>query len=60
MDLNYLFHRQQVERMRAAGAAVPAVEKAHAEMARRYEQVIDEETDGDFQFGDAAPEEKDS
>lgn len=56
MDLNYLFHRQQVERMRAADASTPKVEQAHAEMARRYERVIDEVTQGSFQFGDAEAE----
>ena len=56
MDLNYLFHRQQVERMRAADASTPEVEEAHAELARRYEQAIDDVTKGDFQFGGAQAE----
>ena len=41
MDLNYLFHRQQVERSRAEGAPSEAARKAHEELARKYEEQIE-------------------
>lgn len=41
MDLNYLFHRQQVERSRAEGAASESARRAHEELARRYEEQIE-------------------
>ena len=41
MDLNYLLHRQQVERSHAERASTNAARKAHEELARRYEQQIE-------------------
>jgi hypothetical protein len=41
VDLNYLFHRQQVERSRAAAAPGEAARKAHEELARKYEEQIE-------------------
>ena len=43
MDLNYLYFRQQVERMRADRAACTASEKAHRGMAELYGFLIDQE-----------------
>lgn len=43
MDLNYLYFRQQVERMRADHAACTASEKAHRGMAELYGYLIDQE-----------------
>lgn len=36
MDLNYLYHRQQVSHFMAANAASPAVRRVHRELADRY------------------------
>jgi hypothetical protein len=44
LDLNYLFHRQQVERTRADGADSEAARAAHDGLARQYEQRIEELT----------------
>lgn len=52
-DLNYLFHRQQVERTRADAAESDEARAAHEELAHRYEAQINQATDGDFQFPDA-------
>jgi hypothetical protein len=43
-DLNYLFFRQQVERIRAETAATDAARKAHEELAEAYEEQIVEST----------------
>ena len=40
MDLNYVFHRQQVERSKAQAAASTEARRAHLELARRYEAEI--------------------
>jgi hypothetical protein len=40
MDLNYLFHRQQVERSLAQAAASEAARKIHEELAEEYERQI--------------------
>ncbi len=40
MDLNYLLHRHQVARMRAAAATSPEAACAHRGMARGYEHRI--------------------
>ncbi|HEY1143611.1 MAG TPA: hypothetical protein VGE68_06215 [Sphingomicrobium sp.] len=40
MDLNYLFHRQQVERSLADAATSETARKAHQELAGRYEDEI--------------------
>ena len=48
MDLNYLFHRQQVERHRAETADSQEARAAHEELVRRYEQQIEEITSDEF------------
>jgi hypothetical protein len=50
VDLNYLFHRQQVERSRAEAAKNDAARKAHEELAERYEEEIDQRTGDEFGF----------
>ena len=50
VDLNYLFHRQQVERTRSQAASSKEARTAHGELAERYEQQIEELTSDDFQF----------
>ena len=46
MDLNYLFHRQQVERFRAERATSNEACTAHARMAALYENSIERMTEG--------------
>lgn len=41
MDLNYLFHRQQVSLMRADAAGCVASRYAHRELARGYNDRIE-------------------
>jgi hypothetical protein len=50
MDLNYLFHRQQVERTRAEAAGSEEARIAHEELARRYEAAINRATTDNFQI----------
>ena len=50
MDLNYLFHRQQVERTRAATAATLQARRAHEDLARYYEARIASATSPAFRF----------
>jgi hypothetical protein len=50
MDLNYLLHRQQIERIRAEFAASGEARQAHAELASLYEQAIEERTMGRLRF----------
>lgn len=50
MDLNYLFHRQQVERTRAEAADSEEARVAHEHLARCYEAQINQATDGDFEL----------
>jgi hypothetical protein len=50
VDLNYLFHRQQVERTRAEVADSDAARLAHEQLAQRYEDRINRATGGDFIF----------
>ena len=50
IDLNYLFSRQQVERVRAEAADCEEARIAHAQLARCYETQINEATSGDFSF----------
>ena len=50
MDLNYVFHRQQVERSRAEAAASKAAKEAHEELARTYELAIEQRTGGRIIF----------
>lgn len=50
MDLNYLFHRQQVERARSETAKSEEARTAHEELARRYEETIEGLTPDEFHF----------
>lgn len=50
MDLNYLFHRQQVERARAEAAESDEARIAHEQLARCYEVRIDQATSEGFRF----------
>ena len=50
MDLNYLLHRQQIERSRALSASSDQARSAHAQLARLYEQAIEEITMGKLRF----------
>jgi hypothetical protein len=50
VDLNYLFHRQQVERTRSKTAETEAARAAHEELARRYEAQIEALTGDDYHF----------
>ena len=49
-DLNYLFHRQQVELSRAASATSAPARAVHAQFARLYEEAIEQVTDGMIRF----------
>ena len=44
MDLNYLFFRQQVEKIRATTAQSDEARLAHEQLARRYKSMISEAT----------------
>jgi hypothetical protein len=48
MDLNYLLERQQIERSRAQAAKGDAARRAHEELARKYEEQINELTGDEF------------
>ncbi len=50
MDLNYLFHRQQIEKTRSETAETKEARNVHHELARRYEQRIDDVTGDEFRF----------
>ena len=50
MDLNYLFHRQQVERARAKAAATEEAREAHEKLARQYEEQIEKIAGAEFSF----------
>lgn len=50
MDLNYLFHRQQVERTKSETAETMEARVAHEEFARCYEQRIEKLTGDNFKF----------
>ena len=56
MDLNYLFHRQQVERTRADAAESEEARTAHEQLARCCEAQINAATGEDFQLGAEAAE----
>jgi hypothetical protein len=45
-DLNYLFHRQQQERSRAAAASCAEAREAHGSLAEFYENRIRDLTHG--------------
>ncbi|MEO6225104.1 MAG: hypothetical protein ABIO80_04570 [Sphingomicrobium sp.] len=50
MDLNYLFHRQQVERSLSDSAASDAARQIHSELAREYERQIEQLSCGPLSF----------
>ena len=50
MDLNYLFHRQQVERTRSEMAENEEARAAHEELAERYEEQIESLSGDDHHF----------
>ena len=50
MDLNYLFFRQQVEKIRATQALSDQARLAHEQLAQRYEVMISEATSDEFHF----------
>jgi phage gp36-like protein len=50
VDLNYLFHRQQVERTRAEAALSEAARRIHAELAQEYERKIEQLSEGSVSF----------
>ena len=50
MDLNYLFHRQQVERSRSETAESVEARTAHEQLAKRYEDRIETLTSDDYYF----------
>lgn len=50
VDLNYLFHRQQVERTRAETAASEEAREIHEQLARQYEAQIEKLTAAEFSF----------
>lgn len=52
MDLNYLFHRQQVERTRADAAHSAEARAAHDQLARCYQTQITQATEGRFYHSD--------
>ena len=51
MDLNYLFHRQQVEHSLSQSAKCAAARTAHAQLAALYEESIARLTQGRVRFG---------
>ena len=50
MDLNYLLHRQQVERSRAEAAESEEARIRHEQLARCYEVQIDQATSDEFKI----------
>ena len=56
LDLNYLLYRQQVERSRAATAATEAARESHEELARKYEQQIEQLSGEAFSIPSKEPE----
>ena len=50
MDLNYLFHRQQVERTRSEMGDTEEARAAHEELAERYEEKIESLTGNAYSF----------
>ena len=55
MDLNYLFHRQQVERSRAETAVSEEARDVHEELARHYEEAIETATGDELRFPKGDP-----
>jgi hypothetical protein len=56
MDLNYLFHRQQVEKSLAKAAGSAVVRRIHEQLAAEYERQIEELTAGRIRFVSGLPE----
>ena len=54
MDLNYLLRRQQVERTRAQAADGDEARTAHEQLARCYEAMIVDATNGTLSFSEEA------
>lgn len=50
MDLNYLFHRQQVEKSLANAASSDVSRRIHEQLAAEYERQIERVTDGRVKF----------
>ena len=50
MDLNYLFHRQQVERTRSETAETLEARTAHEQLAKQYEDRIETLTSDGYHF----------
>jgi hypothetical protein len=50
MDLNYLFFRQQVEKIRARTAQSDEARLAHEQLAQRYELIINQATADSFEI----------
>lgn len=50
MDINYLFSRQQTERMRADAATTEVARQIHEQLANQYELLIQEATKGRVSF----------
>ena len=50
IDLNYLFYQQQVERSRAEGAMTIEARKGHRQLARMYEEQIEQLTGRHYRF----------
>lgn len=50
VDLNYLFHRQQVERIRSETAKSLEARTVHEQLAKRYEERIETLTSDDYHF----------
>ena len=50
VDINYLFHRQQIERSRANATASDVAREIHDQLAREYERQIEQVTDGRITF----------
>jgi hypothetical protein len=56
MDLNYLFHRQQVEKSLAKVASSAVSQRIHEQLAAEYERQIEELTEGRIRFVSGLPE----
>jgi hypothetical protein len=54
LDINYLFHRQQTERSRAATASSDVARRIHEQLANEYERLIATATEGRITFLEAA------
>ena len=50
IDLNYLFYLQQVERSLAEVATTIEAQNAHQQLARMYEEQIEQLTDRHYRF----------